>query len=87
MSSDKYCFETLPKVQEDLGSHKKVGGDEAEVCEIQITYDNPKNLELSVELPLEDDKFTSLTGEWPENSGSSRQSKKKSIQWFLLCQK
>ena len=32
----------------------------AEVCEIWITYDNPKNLELSVELPLEDDKFTSL---------------------------
>ena len=30
------------------------------VCEIQITYDNPKNSELSVELPLEDDKFISL---------------------------
>ena len=29
-------------------------------CEIQITCDNPKNLELSVELPLEDDKFASL---------------------------
>ena len=41
-------------------SHEKLGGNEAEVCEIQITYDNPKNLELSVELPLEDDKFTSL---------------------------
>ena len=41
-------------------SHKKVGGDEAEVCEIQITYNNPKNSELSVELPLEDDKFASL---------------------------
>ena len=32
----------------------------AEVCEIQITYDNPKNSELSVELPLDDEKFTSL---------------------------
>ena len=32
----------------------------AEVCEIQITYDNPENSELSVELPLEDDKFPSL---------------------------
>ena len=41
-------------------SHEKVGGIEAEVCEIQITYDNPENLELSVELPLEDDKFASL---------------------------
>ena len=55
----KYCFETLPKVRGSV-SHKKVGGDEAEVCEIQITYDNPENSELSVELPLEDDKFASL---------------------------
>ena len=30
------------------------------MCEIQITYDNPENLEWSVELPLKDDKFTSL---------------------------
>ena len=55
----KYCFETLPKVRGSV-SHEKVGGDEAEVCEIQITYDNPENSELSVELPLEDDKFISL---------------------------
>ena len=55
----KYCFETLPKVR-ILVSHEKVGGNEAEVCEIQITYDNPKNSELLVELPLEYDKFTSL---------------------------
>ena len=55
----KYCFETLPKVRGSV-SHEKVGGNEAGVCEIQITYDNPKNLELSVELPLEDDKFISL---------------------------
>ena len=51
----KYCFETLPKVRGSV-SHEKVGGNEAEVCEIQITYDNPKNSEL----PLEDDKFASL---------------------------
>ena len=49
----KYCFETLPKVKGSV-SHEKVGGNEAEVCEIQITYG------ISVELPLEDDKFTSL---------------------------
>ena len=55
----KYCFEALPKVRGSV-SHAKLGGDTAEVCEIQITYDNPKNLELSVELPLEDDKFASL---------------------------
>ena len=41
-------------------NHVQLGGDEAKVCEIQITYDNPKNSELSVELPLEDDKFASL---------------------------
>ena len=55
----KYCFETLPKVR-GLVSHQKVGGNEAEVCEVQITYNNPENLELSVELPLEDNKFASL---------------------------
>ena len=59
MSLVNIVFETLFKVR-GLVSHKKVSGDEAEVCEIQITYDNPKNLELSVELPLEDDKFISL---------------------------
>ena len=54
----KYCFEALPKVRGSV-SHAKIDGDTAEVCEIQITYDNPKNSELSVELPLEDDKFAS----------------------------
>ena len=37
----KHCFETLPKVRGSV-SHKKVGGNEAKVCEIQITYNNPK---------------------------------------------
>ena len=55
----KYCFETLPKARGSI-NHVQLGGDEAEVCEIQITYDNPENSELSVELPLEDDKFASL---------------------------
>ena len=55
----KYCFEALPKVRGSI-SHAKIGGDTAEVCEIQITYNNPKNLELLVELPLEDEKFASL---------------------------
>ena len=44
----------------------KIGGEMAEVCEIQITYDNPKNSEFSVELPLEDDKFASLQGNDPK---------------------
>ena len=37
-----------------------------DVCEIQITYDNPKNSELSVELPLEDEKFISLQEQDPK---------------------
>ena len=41
----KYCFETLPKVR-GLVSYKKVGGNEAEICEIQITYDNPKKFRI-----------------------------------------
>ena len=36
----KYCFETLCKARGSV-SDKKIGGNEAEVCEIQITYDNP----------------------------------------------
>ena len=38
----------------------------AEVCEIQITYDNPENSEFSVELPLEDSIFASLQGNDPK---------------------
>ena len=59
MSLASIVLKLSPKVR-GLVSHEKVGGNEAEVCEIQITYDNPKNSELSVELPLEDDKFASL---------------------------
>ena len=39
---------------------------QAEVCEIQITYDNPENSEFSVELPLEDSIFASLQGNDPK---------------------
>ena len=60
----KYCFETLPKVRGST-SEVKIGGEKAEVCEIQITYDNPENLEFSVELPLEDNKFASPQGNDP----------------------
>ena len=55
----KYFFETLPKARGSV-NEVKIGGEMAEVCEIQITYDNPENSEFSVELPLEDDTFTSL---------------------------
>ena len=55
----KYCFEALPKARGST-NRIKIGGDMAEVCEIQITYDNSENSELSVELPLDDKKFASL---------------------------
>ena len=55
----KYCFKALPKARGST-NHIKIGGDMAKVCEIQITYDNLKNSELSVELPLVDEKFASL---------------------------
>ena len=38
----------------------------AEVCEIQITYNNPENSEFSVELRLEDSTFASLQGNYPK---------------------
>ena len=59
MSLVNIVLRLSPK-QEDQFVTKRVGGDEAEVCEIQVTYDNPKKSELLVELPLKDDKFISL---------------------------
>ena len=61
----KYCFEILPKARGST-SEVKIGGEMAEVCEIQITYDNPENSEFSVKLPLDDDKFASLQGNDPK---------------------
>ena len=46
--------------------HKKVSSEEFDICEIQITYDNSKNLELSVKLPLDDEKFISLQKQDPK---------------------
>ena len=80
----KYCFESLPKVRGSV-NEVKLGGEMAEVCEIQIMYDNPENSEFSVELPLEDSTFTSLQGNEPKNSGSLPQSGKRRIQSVLFC--
>ena len=41
----KYCFMTLPKARGSI-SEVKIGGETAEVCKIQITYNNPKNSEF-----------------------------------------
>ena len=59
-----YCFESLPKVR---GStiHQKITGEGFDVCEIQITYENDKKLEFSIELPLDDDKSVALQKQDP----------------------
>ena len=55
----KYCFETLPKAGGST-SHKRTGEEGMDIYQIQITYNNDKNLGFLVELPLEDAKFVSL---------------------------
>ena len=80
----KYCFETLPKVRGSI-SKLKIGGETAEVCEIQITYDNPKNLEFSVELPLEDNAFASLQGNDPKIRDLRDKVEGRRIQSVLFC--
>ena len=69
----KYCFETLPNGQEDQFIMRRLVAMKLTVCEIQITYDNPNNLELLVELPLEDDKVCFLAAAGPKNLGTSWQ--------------
>ena len=61
----KYCFETLPKAR-GYTHHQKIGGEDYDVCEIQITYNNDENLEFSVELPLADGNFISLQEQDPK---------------------
>ena len=82
----KYCFETLPKVRGSV-SHEKVGGNEAEVCEIQITYDNPWKFRIVSWITTWGWQIHISTREWPENSGSLWQGKGRCVQWILLCQK
>ena len=82
----KYCFETLPKVRGSV-NHVQLGGDEAKVCKIQITYNNPKNSELLVELPLEDDKFASLQENNPKIWDLHDKVKEGEYNSLLLCQK
>ena len=55
----KYCFEILPEAR-GYTHHQVIGSEDFDMCEIQITYNNAKNLEFSIELPLDDEKFISL---------------------------
>ena len=46
----KYCCETLSKARGSM-HHQVIGGEDFDVCEIQITYDNAENLEFSLNCP------------------------------------
>ena len=74
----KYCFETLPKAR-GYTHHQKIGGEDYDMCEIQITYDNEENSEFSVELPLDDEKICFLAGAGRENLRIMGQSKN----WYV----
>ena len=52
-------FEMLPKARGST-HHQVLGGEDFDMCEIQIPYDNAENLEFSIQLPLDDEKFISL---------------------------
>ena len=56
----------LPKAR-GLTHHQFIGAEDFDMCEIQITYDNAKNLEFSFELPLNDKIFVSLQEQDPKN--------------------
>ena len=61
----KYCFETLPKARGST-HHQVIGGEDFNVYEIKITYDNAKNLKFSIGLHLDDEKFVSLQEQGPK---------------------
>ena len=68
-----YAFETLPKAKCTSVGEKLALVDGVDVCEINITYDNSKNSEFSVKLPLSNDKFACLQ----ENNGKVHALKEK----------
>ena len=55
-----YCFETLPKATGTSVSEKLASVDSVDICEINITYDNPKNSQFSIQLPLSNEKVACL---------------------------
>ena len=55
-----YAFETLPKAKSKSVGERLALVDGVDICEINITYNNSKNLEFSVKLPLSNGQFTSL---------------------------
>ena len=74
----KYCFETLPKVR-GSAHHEKIGGNEFDVCEIQITYNNHWTATGGWKIHF-------ITGAGPKNLGTSWQGQKGYVLWILPCQ-
>ena len=64
MSLVNIVLKLSPKPEDQL--IMKESGVMNSMCEIQITYDNPENLELLVELALEDKKFISFQEQDPK---------------------
>ena len=55
-----YAFETLLKAKSKSVGEKLASVDGVDTCEINITYDNSKNSEFSVKLPLSNEQFASM---------------------------
>ena len=51
----------LPKARSSSIAEKLASVDGVDICEISITYDNGENLPNSVEMPLSDENFLSIT--------------------------
>ena len=74
------AFETLPKAKSKSVGEKLALVNGVDICEINTTCDNSKNLEFSVKLPLSNEQFTSLQ----ENDGKFMHSRKKLLMDHIL---
>ena len=77
-----YCFETLPKARRSSVTEKLASVDSVDVCEINITYNNDKNLPNSVEMPLSNKNFLSYRGKTRKLRTSESESTMANIQTF-----
>ena len=68
-----YAFETLPKAKSKSVGERLASVNGVDICEINITYENHKNSEFSVKLPLSNEQFASLQ----ENDGNIHALKEK----------
>ena len=66
---DNVLADTLSRLIDmdpDVEQQPELKDQDFDMCEIQITYDNAKNLEFSIEFPLDDEKFVSLQEQDPK---------------------